>query len=105
MSGHAPESIREGADCGEFALEATLLIGEVAEVRRLLLEALVGIRSLSLDVRALTRVDTAGVQMLLALVRETARRGIELSWRGESPALSQALGSLGLDGALAQGSR
>ncbi len=91
------------ADSGEFLLEASLQIGDVTEARRRLLDALVGVRQFSIDVHRLTAVDTAGVQLLLAVVRECMRRGIGFSCRGESPALSLALRSLGLDGALEQG--
>jgi anti-anti-sigma regulatory factor len=90
----------EAADSCEFVLDASLEIADVTEARRRLLDALVGIRRLSLDVRPLTSVDTAGVQLLLALMRETQRRGIDFTCRGESPPLALALRALGLDGAL-----
>ena len=99
----AKEPIASAADSGELMLDASLEIADVTEARRRLLDALVGIRRFSLDVRPLSAVDTAGVQLLLALVQECKRLGIEFSCRGESPALASALRSLGLTGALEQG--
>lgn len=93
------------ADTGEIALEASLEIADVTEARRRLLDALVGVRSFSIDVRALTTIDTAGIQLLLAVSQECKRRGIELCCRGESPPLTLALRSLGLGGALERGGR
>lgn len=91
-----PDSTAKAVDSCEFALDASLEISDVTEVRRRLLDALVGIRRMTLDVRALTSVDTAGVQLLLMLAREAKRRGIEFSCWGESQPLSLALRCLGL---------
>jgi anti-anti-sigma regulatory factor len=93
------------ADSGEITLEASLEIADVVEARRRLLDALVGVRRFVIDVRPLTAVDTAGVQLLLAVAQECKRRGIEFSCRGESPPLACALRALGLSGALEQGGR
>jgi len=99
----AKERVSSAADSGELMLDASLEIGNVTEARRRLLEALVGFRRFSLDIHRLTAVDTAGVQLLVALAQECKRRGIEFSCRGESPVLAPALHSLGLAGALEQG--
>ena len=93
------------ADSAEITLEASLEIADVTEARRRLLDALGGVRRCAIDVRPLTAVDTAGVQLLLAVAQECKRRGIELSCRGESPPLTLALRSLGLAGALERGGR
>ncbi len=53
-----------------------------------------------IDVSGLTAVDTAGVQLLLAIAREAGRRSVRIEFRGDSPALTQALKLLGLEGAL-----
>jgi anti-anti-sigma regulatory factor len=105
MNSVAPEPGAQAAGSGaadtcEMALDASLEIGEVSEMRRRFLDALVGIRRMSLDVRPLTTVDTAGVQLLLALAQETKRRGIALSCQGDSPVLTLALRSLGFAGFL-----
>ena len=49
-----------------------------------------------IDISALYGVDTAGVQLLLAVQQEAERRGIPLRWRGDSQALSSAAERLGL---------
>ena len=96
----APEPVAGAADACELALDASLEIGGVSEARRRFLDALVGIRRMTLDVRPLTTVDTAGVQLLVALAQEAKRRGIAFSCEGGSPALALALRSLGLGGSL-----
>jgi anti-anti-sigma regulatory factor len=93
------------AESGEITLEASLEIADVTEARRRLLDALVGVRRFAIDVGPLTAVDTAGVQLLLAVAQECTRRGIALSCRGESLPLALALRSLGLSGALEQSGR
>jgi phospholipid transport system transporter-binding protein len=52
--------------------------------------------SVTLDVTALHRIDTAGLQVLAAFVRDRAGRGLEVQWRGTAPALSGAAQLLGL---------
>jgi anti-anti-sigma regulatory factor len=101
----AEEGSASAADSGELMLDASLQIADVTEAHRRLLDALVGVRRFSIDVRPLTAVDTAGVQLLLAVAQECKRRGIEFSCRGESPPLALALRGLGLGGALEQSSR
>ncbi|HEY6517376.1 MAG TPA: STAS domain-containing protein [Steroidobacteraceae bacterium] len=50
----------------------------------------------TVDVRALQRIDTAGVQLLAAFVRDRRTAGRAVAWRGRAPALEAAAGLLGL---------
>jgi len=77
-------------------LEPSLRIGDVAARREVLLRHLDGRAAVRIDVGGLQSVDTAGVQLLLALRLEADRRGIEIEYRGDSPALSHGLQLLGL---------
>jgi anti-anti-sigma regulatory factor len=80
-------------------LEHGLQIKDVEEAHRRLKAAFDGGARVVVDVAKLGVVDTAGVQLLLALRGQAAARGIALDIRGESAALTQALAVLGLRGA------
>jgi anti-anti-sigma regulatory factor len=83
-------------DTTPLRLDPSLRIEEVESRRDLLLERLRGPGPVMIDVSGLESVDTAGVQLLLACRREAARRGVQLEYCGESPALTDALQRLGL---------
>ncbi|MHB8811860.1 MAG: STAS domain-containing protein [Steroidobacteraceae bacterium] len=50
----------------------------------------------TLDVSALQRIDTAGLQLLAAFVRDRRTAGRAVAWRGRAAALEAAAGLLGL---------
>jgi phospholipid transport system transporter-binding protein len=50
----------------------------------------------TLDVSALQRIDTAGLQLLAAFVRDRRTAGRAVAWRGRASALDSAAGLLGL---------
>ena len=85
-----------------ISLEPRLEIRDVEAVHRRLLDATAGATSLSVDVSRVTAIDTAGAQLLLALVREAGRRGMSLEFSGKSSALEGALASLGLEEVIAK---
>ncbi len=89
-----------GATESILYLDATLEIGQVEEARRQLLELLDGASTAAVDVSRLSSVDTAGIQVLIALRLEAAQRGTPLEFRGKSAALNGALALLGLENAL-----
>jgi anti-anti-sigma regulatory factor len=80
-----------------ISLEPRLEIRDVEAAHRRLIEAAAGATALSVDVSRVTAIDTAGAQLLLALVREAERRGMSLEFSGKSSALEGALASLGLE--------
>jgi anti-anti-sigma regulatory factor len=51
---------------------------------------------LTIDLKSIPAIDTAGVQLLLALQIEATKRGTPLNFTGESAVLTQALTVLGL---------
>jgi ABC-type transporter Mla MlaB component len=81
-------------------LDATLEIGQVTETQRRLLGLIEGASAATVDVSRISSIDTAGVQLLVALRLEAAERGTALEFRGESSALAGALRLLGLEAAL-----
>lgn len=97
----------DGADgdgnAGEvFALPPALTIHGVRELKNVLLQRSEE-AALVVAVDQVRDVDTAGVQLLLALRRSRAQNGRSLQWRGESAVLSSATGALGLARELALG--
>ena len=50
----------------------------------------------TLDITTLQRIDTAGLQVITAFVRERAGHGRTVEWQGTAPALTTAAQLLGL---------
>ena len=88
-----------------YHLEPNLEIQSIEETRRDLVESLARALPITIDVSRVVSIDTAGVQLLLALRNAAAKNGVGVEFRGESAALSSALGMLGLQGALTLASR
>lgn len=80
-------------ECGE-----RLDVSVVSERREEWQKQLEGGGGLCLDVSQLTRIDAAGVQLLLAAEQECRMRNDAFRLQGSSPALSRALDRLGLGG-------
>jgi anti-anti-sigma regulatory factor len=93
---------RSPADEVALPLEASLQIQNVERELVRLRQVFELNGAAAIDVSGLTAIDTAGVQLLLAIAREGARRHIRIHFRGDSPALTQALKLLGLEAALMQ---
>jgi anti-anti-sigma regulatory factor len=77
-------------------LEPSLQIKDVEAARQSLAHCLAGESPIRIDVSGIATVDTAGVQLLLAVRREGAHGGVSVQYCGESPALAHALKLLGL---------
>lgn len=80
-------------------LDGGLQIKDVEEAHRRLIAAFDRGGAMAIDISRVGVVDTAGVQLLLSLAGEAARRSVALEMQGESPALTKALAALGLGGA------
>ena len=50
----------------------------------------------TLDIAALQRIDTAGLQVITAFVRERAGHGRTVEWQGTAPVMTTAAQLLGL---------
>jgi anti-anti-sigma regulatory factor len=73
-----------------------LTIATVAEKKSEWGGAFVGAGEVAFEISRLSRIDGAGVQLLLAAVRDTRRGGGTVTWHGMSPALADAAALLGL---------
>jgi anti-anti-sigma regulatory factor len=80
-------------DCGQ-----SLDVRQVASCREQWMAALAQPAPVSVEVGALTKVDTAGVQLLLSLEQECRLSGRDFRLSGESPELDSALALLGFPG-------
>jgi len=82
---------------GALTLAADCTVAEAdglkSELARLLDES----GPITVDVSALQRIDTAGLQLLAAFVRDRRTAGRAVAWRGEASALEAAAGLLGLN--------
>lgn len=82
---------------GPLALGPDLTIGQAAAWRVQLLDALcASADNLTLDLSAVTDIDSSGVQLLLATRRSVAERGAALTLEGVPPAVADALAVFGL---------
>jgi len=77
-------------------LREELNISSVAEDRDHLVKLLQPSGELELDLEGLTEIDTAGVQLLVALRREADRIGCVCHLAGSDETVREAFGTLGL---------
>jgi len=81
-----------------FYLDATVDIKHIVQAAGRVRARLAEPGTLTVDLSRVSNIDTAGVQLLLALCNEAPGRGSSLVFRGQSAALTQALAILGLQG-------
>ena len=55
---------------------------------------------LNIDVSSLQKIDTAGIQVLVSIVKHLEAKGLRVSWSDLSPAIINAATLLGLTGSL-----
>ena len=84
----------------QVTLGASLTLREVMDLQRELLRAESDTDSLQVDGAAVERVDTAGLQLLVALARRRDAAGQTLRWTGVSPQLRHGCMRLGLESLL-----
>ena len=71
-------------------------IHEAAALRAHLLEQAALPGPYEIDGAAVEQVDTAGVQLVVAFALDCLERGIHYVWKGRSPALEEAIRTLGV---------
>jgi ABC-type transporter Mla MlaB component len=79
-----------------LALAAECLASDVVRLKESLAALLDEPAAVTLDITALQRIDTAGLQVITAFVRERAGHGRAVEWQGTAPALTTAVRLLGL---------
>jgi len=72
------------------------MVAEAASLKERLAALLDEPQPVTLDVAALQRIDTAGLQLITAFVRERAGAGRAVEWQGTAPVLMTAAQLLGL---------
>ena len=70
-----------------LAMTEDMTIYRAAEQKAQLLDALTGADQLELDLAGVPEIDTAGLQLLILLKQEAARRGVELRLVAHSEAV------------------
>jgi ABC-type transporter Mla MlaB component len=81
---------------GAFAVAAECTVADASSLKAGLAKLLNESGIVTLDVSAVQRIDTAGLQVIAAFVRERERQGRQVEWRGSAPALTAAAKLLGL---------
>jgi ABC-type transporter Mla MlaB component len=81
---------------GWLALAAECTVAEAEALKSQLSRRLDESGPVTVDVTALQRIDTAGLQLLAAFVRDRRSAGRPVEWRGRASALEAAAGLLGL---------
>lgn len=79
-------------------LQEALDIGKVADARDSLLQILNSGSNLRFDLSSLTEIDTAGVQLVLAIQKEAHSLGKECRFVHPSPTVEEAFRTLGCAG-------
>lgn len=84
-----------------FVSPAQLTIANATVLQHELEELLSGAGSIVFDLSGVERVDTSGVQLLLAAVRRAGELGIGVRWEDPSGRLEAASAALGVTSAFA----
>jgi ABC-type transporter Mla MlaB component len=79
-----------------IALGDSLAIGDVRARHSDWKAHLANARAIEIDGAALGKVDTAALQLLVALVQDARGRGVPVKWRGVSNALREGAARLGV---------
>ena len=95
-AGKSPRRRVKVRDDGSLTLAAECTVAEAESLKSELARRLDEAAPVTLDVSALQRIDTAGLQLLAAFVRDRRTAGRAVEWRGSADALTGAAGILGL---------
>jgi ABC-type transporter Mla MlaB component len=79
-----------------LTLSAECMVSQAAALKEQLAALLEQPLPVTLDISSLQRIDTAGLQVITAFVRDRAAHGREVAWHGEAPVLATAAQLLGL---------
>lgn len=92
----AKPAARRIQEDGSLLLAAECTVAAAEALKSELARRLQQSQPVTLDVTALQRIDTAGLQLLAAFVRDRRTAGRSIVWRGRASALETAAGLLGL---------
>jgi anti-anti-sigma regulatory factor len=81
---------------GAFAIAAECTVADASSLKSGLAKLLEESDSVTLDISAVQRIDTAGLQVIAAFIRERESQGRQVQWRGHAPTVEAAARLLGL---------
>jgi ABC-type transporter Mla MlaB component len=84
------------SDTAAFAIAAECTVADAGALKSGLAKLLGEDATVTLDIGAVQRIDTAGLQVIATFVRERESQGRQVQWRGDAPALAAAAKLLGL---------
>lgn len=79
-----------------LALAAECTVSDAISLKERLATLIDEPQAVTLDIAALQRIDTAGMQVITAFVRERTSHGRTVEWQGTAPVLATAARLLGL---------
>jgi ABC-type transporter Mla MlaB component len=85
---------------GAFAVAAECTVADASSLKSGLAKLLEDSGVVTLDISAVQRIDTAGLQVIATFIRERESHGRQVEWRGTAPALAAAAKLLGLSSLL-----
>jgi ABC-type transporter Mla MlaB component len=85
---------------GPFVVAAECTVADATSLKAGLAKLLDDTDIVTLDISAVQRIDTAGLQLIAMFVREREARGRQVRWQGAAPVLATAAQLLGLDSLL-----
>jgi ABC-type transporter Mla MlaB component len=94
--GNRKVALQKDPASNTLALAAECTVSDAASLKERLAGLLDKPQAVTLDITALQRIDTAGIQVITAFVRERAGHGWPVEWQGTAPALAAAARLLGL---------
>ena len=83
-----------------FAVAAECTVAHAGSLKMGLARLLDYSSVVTLDISAVQRIDTAGLQVIATFIRERESHGRKVQWRGAAPAVSTAAKLLGLSAVL-----
>ncbi len=91
---------KKNANRPNLTLEAGCTLRDAIDMQFLLLAADCSSKKVIVDGSQVERIDTAGVQLLVAFAQAQAKAGKTLQWSGASELLVRSCRRLGVDGLL-----
>ncbi len=91
-----PAAGAEKSSSGSFAVAAECTVADAGSLKTGLAKLLDHSGIVTLDISAVQRIDTAGLQVIATFLRERESHGRQVQWRGDAPAMLNAAKLLGL---------
>jgi ABC-type transporter Mla MlaB component len=79
-----------------FTVAAECTVADASSLKSELARLLDDTEVVTLDIGAVQRIDTAGLQLIATFVREREAHGRQVKWQGNAPVLATAAQLLGL---------